>query len=95
MEINFLRIKYKMNAGNNGSVKYEMFGGDNMGLKALQAKMNARAKCSNVNVRGVKPSNANIKACVDRMKAASGGRRTRRRGGSRKSRRSTTRRSWF
>jgi hypothetical protein len=94
LEINFLRIKYKMNAGNNGSVKYEMFGGN--AIAAMEKRMANRAKCSNVNVRGVKPSNANIKACVDRMKAAaSGGRRTRRRGGSRKSRRSTTRRSWF
>jgi hypothetical protein len=72
-----------------------MLGGNNMGLKALEYKMEQRAKCYNANVRGVKPSNANAKACVERMKAA-GGRRTRR--GSRKARRSTRRggrRSWF
>ena len=60
--------------------------------------MAERAKCYNVNVRGVKPSNANAKACVERMKAASAGGRRTRRGGSRKSRKSgrrTTRRSWF
>lgn len=72
-----------------------MFGGN--AVNVMERRMAERAKCYNVNVRGVKPSNANAKACVERMKAASaGGRRTRRRGGSRKSRRSTTRRrSWF
>ena len=54
-----------------------MFGGDLTNV--LERRMANRAKCSNVNVRGVKPSNANVKACVNRMKAASaGGRRTRR-----------------
>jgi hypothetical protein len=72
-----------------------MFGGE---LENVLAKRMAnRAKCYNVNIRGVKPTNANAKACVARMKADyAGGRRTRR--GSRKSRRSTrrsTRRSWF
>uniref|UniRef100_A0A6C0KYW9 Uncharacterized protein n=1 Tax=viral metagenome TaxID=1070528 RepID=A0A6C0KYW9_9ZZZZ len=65
-------------------------------IKRAEYKIAQRAKCYNANVRGVKPSNANAKACVETMKAASivkGGRRTRR-GGSRKSRRST-RRSWF
>ena len=69
-----------------------MFGGDLTNV--LERRMANRAKCSNVNVRGVKPSNANVKACVNRMKAASaGGRRTRRasRRSGRKSRRSTRR----
>jgi len=74
-----------------------MFGGN--AVNVMERRMAERAKCYNVNVRGVKPSNANAKACVERMKAAyTGGRRTRRRGGSRKSRRAsrrTTRRSWF
>ena len=72
-----------------------MFGGELENV--LERRMANRAKCYNANIRGVKPSNANAKACVAAMKK--GGRRTRRRGGSRKSRRSTTRRStrrsWF
>jgi len=88
-----------MNAGNMGmkELNYKMVGGN--AIAAMERRMAERAQCYNANVRGVKPSNANAKACVERMKAAaSGGRRTRRRGGSRKSRKSgrrTTRRSWF
>jgi len=73
-----------------------MFGGN--AVNVMERRMAERAKCYNVNVRGVKPSNANAKACVERMKAASAGGRRTRRGGSRKSRKSgrrTTRRSWF
>jgi hypothetical protein len=56
-----------------------MFGGE---LENVLAKRMAnRAKCYNVNIRGVKPANANAKACVARMKADyAGGRRTRRGG---------------
>ena len=50
-------------------------------VATLERRMAERAACYNANVRGVKPSNANAKACVDRLKAAaSGGRRTRRGG---------------
>jgi hypothetical protein len=62
-----------------------------LSTKSEEYKMEQRGKCSNVNVRGKKPSNANVKACIARMKASGGTRSTRR--STRRSNRRTTRRS--
>jgi len=62
-----------------------------LSTKSEEYKMEQRGKCSNVNVRGKKPSNANVKACIARMKASGGG--TRRSRSTRRSTRRTTRRS--
>ena len=62
-----------------------------LSTKAYEQKMDDRSKCYNVDVRGKKPSNANAKACIARMKASGGSRK--RRSTRRRSTRKTTRRS--